>query len=62
MCVCVCVFLASQDAIEVMYVSDWVIVSIDLTDVTLVSDDTYRRLYWCDPDDPDESYLVMKVI
>ena len=37
-------------------------VSIDLTDVTLVSDDTYRRLYWCNPDDPDESYLVMKVI
>ena len=37
----------------------------DFTDVTLVSDDTYRRLYWCDPDDPDdpdESYLVMKVI
>ena len=40
----------------------------DITDVTLVSDDTYRRLYWCDPDysdgpdDPDESYLVMKVI
>ena len=30
------------------------IVSIDFTDVTLVSDDTYRRLYWCDPDDPDE--------
>ena len=43
----------------------WVDVSIDFTDVTLVSDDTYRRLYWCDPDDPDdpdESYLVMKVI
>ena len=40
-------------------------VSIDFTDVTLVSDDAYRRLYWCDPDDPDdpdESYLVMKVI
>jgi len=37
-------------------------VSIDFTDVTLVSEDTYRRLYWCDPDDPDESYLVMKVI
>ena len=40
-------------------------VSIDFTDVTLVSDDTYRRLYWCDPDysdDPDEIYLVMKVI
>ena len=34
----------------------------NLTDVTLVSEDTYRRLYWCDPDDPDESYLVMKVI
>ena len=45
--------------------TDWVSVSIDFTDVTLVSDDTYRRLYWCDPDDPDdpdESYLVMKVI
>ena len=43
----------------------WVDVSIDFTDVTLVSDDTYRRLFWCDPDDPDdpdESYLVMKVI
>ena len=40
-------------------------VSIDFTDVTLVSDDTYERLYWCDPDDPDdpdESYLGMKVI
>ena len=60
-----CVFLASQDAIEVMCVTHWVIVRIDLTDVTLVSDDTYRRLYWCDPDDsddPDESYLVMNVI
>ena len=51
-------FLASQDAIEVMFVTEWVTywvsVSIDFTDVTLVSDDTYRRLYWCDPDDPDE--------
>ena len=40
-------------------------VSIDFTDLTLVSDDTYRRLNWSDPDDPDdpdESYLVMKVI
>ena len=43
-------------------------VRIGFTDVTLVSDDTYRRLYWCDPeypdgsDDPDESYLEMKVI
>ena len=62
-------FLASQDALEVMRVSEsvsqWVSVSIDFTDVTLVSDDTYRRLYWCDPDHsdgPDESYLVMKVI
>ena len=47
------------------WVSQWVIVSIDFTDVTLVSDDTYRKLHWCDPDhsdDPDESYLVMKVI
>ena len=37
------------------------IVSIDLTDVTLVSDDTYRRIYWCESDhsdDPDESYLL----
>ena len=48
-----------------MYVSDWVIVSIDVTDVTLVSDDTYRRIYWYESDhsdDPDESYLLMKVI
>ena len=57
-----CFFLASQDALEVMRVTDWLDVSIDFTDVTLVSDDTYRRLYWCDPDDPDESYQVMKVI
>ena len=63
-------FLASQDALEVMratdwltdWVTDWLSVSIDFTDVTLVSDDTYRRLYWCDPDDPYESYLLMKVI
>ena len=55
-------FLASQDAIEVMLVAEWVIICTDLTDVTLVSDDSYRRLYWCDPDDPHESYLVMKVI
>ena len=47
------------------WLSYLLIVSIDFTDVTLVIDDTYRRLYWCDPDDPDdpgESYLVMKVI
>ena len=59
-------FLASLAALEVMRVTYWVTeslsVSIDFTDVTLVSDDTYKRLYWCDPDDPDESYLVMKVI
>ena len=54
--------LASQDATEVMFVSESLIISIDFTDVTLVSDDTYRRLYWCDPDHPDESYLVMKAI
>ena len=33
------VFLASPDAIEVMFFSDWTLA--DLTDVTLVSDDTY---------------------
>ena len=62
-------FLASQDALEVMrvthWVTEWMDVLIDFTDVTLVSEDTYRRLYWCDPDDPDdpdECYLVMKVI
>ena len=61
-------FLASQDALEVMRVTESLTnllsVSIDFTDVTLVSDDTYRRLYWCDPDHsdgPDESYLLMKV-
>ena len=38
-------FLASQDALElIICVTDWVMVSIDLTDVTLVSDDTFRRL------------------
>ena len=41
----VTVFLASQDALEVMRVSHSLIVSTDLTDVTLVSDDTYRRVY-----------------
>ena len=39
-------FLASQDALEVMYVSQWVSQSVsegtdrDFSDVTLVSDDT----------------------
>ena len=44
------------------WLSDWLSVSIDFTDVTLVSDDIYRKLYWCDPDDPDDHDLVMKVI
>ena len=51
-------FLASQDALEVKLVWDWVSVSIDLTDVTLVSDDTFRRLYWCDPDDLTHQFLT----
>ena len=43
-------FLASQDALEVMLVSqwvtEWVTLRAKLTDVTLVSEDTYWRLYW----------------
>ena len=46
------VFLASQDALEVMLVSQWVSESLtlrtELTDVTLVSEDTYWGLYWQD--------------
>ena len=53
------IFLASQDALEVMrvseWVSEWVNVLIDFTDMTLVSEDTYQRPPWC------KSYLVMKV-
>ena len=51
-----------------MSVTHSVIVRTDFTDVTLVSDDSYRRLDWCDPDYPDgpddtyERYLVIKVI
>ena len=45
-------FLASQDALEVMLFTDslthLLMVSIDLTDVTFVSDDTERGLDWCD--------------
>ena len=41
-CPVVGLFLASQDAIEVMFGSEWVIVCNDLTDVTLVSEDTYK--------------------
>ena len=47
-----CVFLASQDALEVMLftysLAHSLMVSNDLTDVTLVSDDTERGLDWCD--------------
>ena len=40
-------FLASQDALEViMSVSESVTLRTELTDVTLVSEDTYWRLYW----------------
>ena len=44
-------FLASQDALEVIvslsqWVSEWVTLRTELTDVTLVSEDTYWRLYW----------------
>ena len=52
--VCPCVymynFLASQGALEVMYVSQSLSQSADRdsTDVTLVSEDTNRRLYLCD--------------
>ena len=45
----VIIFLASQDALEVMLVSEWVSqwhCWTELTDVTLVSEDTYWRLYW----------------
>ena len=46
-------FLASQDALEVIvwvsqWVSEWVTLRTELTDVTLVSEDTYWRLYWQD--------------
>ena len=40
-------FLASQDALEVIvWVSQSVTLRTELTDVTLVSEDTYWRLYW----------------
>ena len=62
-------FLASQDAIEVMSVTDLLSVLIDLTDVTLVSDDTcsdviltLMKVIWWWKLSSDESYLVMKVI
>ena len=36
-----CLFLASQDALEVMLVSELLTLRTKLTDVTLVSEDTY---------------------
>ena len=40
-------FLASQDALEVIVsLSEWVTLRTELTDVTLVREDTYWRLYW----------------
>ena len=47
----VTLYLASQDALEVIVsVSEWVCqlltLRTELTDVTLVSEDTYWRLYW----------------
>ena len=40
-------FLASQDALEVMLVSELLTLRTKLTDVTLVSEDTDWGLYWC---------------
>ena len=42
------IFLASQDALEVVLVSESVTLRTELTDVTLVSEDTYWGLYWQD--------------
>ena len=41
-------FLASQDALEVMFLSELLTLRTKLTDVTLVSEDTYWGLYWQD--------------
>ena len=45
--VCICIFSVTRRyrSDECDSLTDSVIVRIDLTDVTLVSDDTYRRLY-----------------
>ena len=40
------IFLASQDTQEVMLVTDWSLA--DFTDVTLVSEDAFWKLDWCD--------------
>ena len=65
-------FLASPGALEVIVgLTDLLIVSTDLTDVTLVSDDTYLRLDWCysnnwgywydEEDDPGEWWLMIPI-
>ena len=36
--------LASQDALEVSLVTFWLCINIELTDVTLVSDDNEKKL------------------
>ena len=41
-------YLAKQGPPEMMFVTHFLSISIDFTDVTLVSEDTYYRLYWCD--------------
>ena len=52
--VCCSSFLASQDAIEVMFVTTLLSVSTDLSYVTLVSDDTYGDEDEDDEDEEDE--------
>ena len=44
-------FLASWDAIEPTWVTESVTLRTELTDVTLVSEDTYCRRYWWDSGD-----------
>ena len=49
-------YLASQDAIEVMCVTDLLTVSIDLTDVTLVNDDNHVDK---DEEDKEDEALLL---
>ena len=44
-------FLASWDAIEAMWVRDRVSHCTNFTDATLVIEDNYWGLYWCDSGD-----------
>ena len=57
-------YLESQDALEVMGVSHLLSVSTDLTDVALVSEDTYWRLYWCEEDENivDDIHDILKEV